>query len=393
VRGPGDLLGEMSLLQQCARTASVQAVTDGRLYRISSETFTEMVSSRPATTLAILRTVMARLRNTEAMLQQNEKLGSLGVLAAGLAHELNNPASAARRAGAQLQASIQAWQQLTLALGALQLDSAQSDLIHTLGQEMIRRATAPAKLDPLARSEREETLQTWLEQQAIEPAWDLAPALVSFGWGLADLQAWSAQLPGPALAAAVRWLCAGCSAFALVDEVHRSAGQISTIVQAVKAYTYLDQAPIQDIDVHAGLDNTLVILQSRLNSGIGVYRDYAPDLPRIEAYGSELNQAWTNILENAIDAVGTQGEIRIRTGQQDDFIVVEISDNGPGIPAEIRSRIFDPFFTTKPPGQGTGLGLNLTYNIIKNHGGQIEVASRPGETTLRVFLPLHLPLV
>jgi signal transduction histidine kinase len=187
-------------------------------------------------------------------------------------------------------------------------------------------------------------------------------------------------------------MASGCQSSALLDEVARSAERISEIVKAVKSYTFMDQAPVQQVDVHDGLDNTLIMLRHKLKSDVMVKRDYAPDLPRIEAYGSELNQVWTNIIDNAVDAMGGQGEILIRTYQKsNDRIVVEITDNGPGIPPEVQKHIFEQFYTTKEPGQGTGLGLFISHNIITlRHKGRIEIESKPGETTFRVTLPLQL---
>jgi signal transduction histidine kinase len=184
----------------------------------------------------------------------------------------------------------------------------------------------------------------------------------------------------------------GSAVYALLDEVAKGSERISEIVKAVKSYSYLDRAPVQEVDVHEGLDNTLVILRHKLKQGIHVSRDYAPDLPRIEAYAGELNQVWTNILDNAADALGGQGEIRLHTTQEDGRVVVEIEDNGPGIPPAIQSRVFEPFFTTKPPGVGTGLGLNIAYNIVQKHYGEIQLESRPGRTCFRILLPTKLPV-
>jgi signal transduction histidine kinase len=189
----------------------------------------------------------------------------------------------------------------------------------------------------------------------------------------------------------VRWLAAGCLVHSLQDEVGQSAARISQIVKAVKSYTYLDQAPVQEVDVHEGLESTLVILRNKLKSGVSVTRQYATDLPRIEAYASELNQVWTNLIDNAIDAMGGQGELVLRTYARDGQVVVEVQDTGPGIPEEIRPRLFEPFFTTKPPGSGTGLGLHIVYDIVANkHGGEIHLISRPGATCFQVVLPVQL---
>ncbi|MBI5034700.1 MAG: cyclic nucleotide-binding domain-containing protein [Chloroflexi bacterium] len=392
MRGVGEVFGEMSLLEPGGlHSATVHAVNDSKLFKISKTVFDELLTKHPAATLAILRTVMTRLRNTEAMMKQNEKMASLGTLAAGLAHELNNPAAAARRSSAQMRDILIAWQQLTMQIGILGLDVQQIQTLNRLRDEMIKRSANQPALDPITRSDLESDLQAWLEDHNVPDAWDVAPTLVSCGWKITDLQNLSVGLSDAQFPSVVRWLCVGCSTFSLLDEVTKSAERISEIVKAVKSYSYLDQAPVQSIEVHEGIENTLTILRSRLKQGVTIKRNYGTDLPRIDAYGSELNQVWTNIIDNAIDAMQGRGIITIKTRRNgDERIMIEITDNGPGIPPEIQPRVFDPFFTTKPPGVGTGLGLNITYNIVQKHRGDISVSSKPGETTFRVELPIQL---
>ncbi len=391
MRGPGEVLGEMSLLSQSPRSASVRAVKPAHLLKISQAAFEQLITWHPSAALAMLRTVTERLHNTEAMLRQNEKMAALGTLSAGLAHELNNPSAAAQRSAAQLGKALTLWLHLAAERDALALDSGQMELVNALREEIVKRAASPVNLDPLTRSDRESELQSWLEQVGVEQAWELASTLVSFGWDTGAMKELAKDFqpaPWPAIA---RWLGVGCSVYALLGEVKMSAERISEIVKAVKAYSYLDQAPIQQVDLHEGLENTLVILRHKLKEGINVTRIYATDLPRIEAYASELNQAWTNIIDNAVDAMQGKGELGLRTFRKNGSVVVEISDNGPGIPPEIQSRIFEPFFTTKPPGIGTGLGLHITYNIIVHkHRGEIKVHSKPGATCFQVTLPIQL---
>lgn len=390
IRGAGEVFGEMSLLEARPRTASVYAIKDSTLVKISQATFNQLIQTHPAATLSILKTVIARLRNTEAMVRQNEKMASLGTLSAGLAHELNNPAAAAKRSSAQLRDILAEWQRISANLGALGLDASQQQTIDALRDEMAKRSASPMQLDTLTRSDRESDLQTWLEDRNIDSAWEIAPNIVSFGWMTDDVAKLNEQFSPSQFAVVIRWLCVGCSVYALLNEVNQSTERISEIVKAVKSYSYLDQAPIQEIDVREGLENTLIILRHKLKEGIKVIKEYAPDLPRIEAYGSELNQVWTNIIDNACDAMQGNGELRIKTYVQDNCVVVEIIDNGPGIPDKIQQRIFDAFFTTKPPGVGTGLGLHISYNIIQKHHGSINATSKPGETMFRVKLPITL---
>ncbi|MCC7353206.1 MAG: cyclic nucleotide-binding domain-containing protein [Anaerolineae bacterium] len=390
-RGAGEVIGEISVLEQVPRTATGRALRDSRLLKISQGVFFQLLSSSPAAVLAILHTVTSRLRHTELVLRQSEKMAALGKLSAGLAHELNNPAAAAQRSTAQMRQTIEAWQRLTLQMDALDLDSRQTESVHRLRDEIVKRAAASVNLDPLIRSDREGELQEWLEERDVDEAWELAPALVTFGWDVETLAEAVRDLSSAQLPLILHWVGSGCSLYALLDEVAKSAARISEIVKAVKTYSFLDQAPIQEVDVHDGLENTLVILRHRLKQGVKVTREYAKDLPKIEAYGSELNQVWTNLIDNAVDAMDGKGEITLRTYGKDGLVVVEIKDSGPGIPPDIQSRIFEPFFTTKAPGIGTGLGLHIVYNIVVDkHRGQITVRSRPGETCFQVSLPVRL---
>ncbi len=390
VRAPGEVLGEMALLDHAPRSATVRALRDSRLLKVPQDAFVQLLSSSSTAALAILRTVSQRLRTNEALLRQQEKMAGLGTLAAGLAHELNNPAAAARRGIAQLRDTLADWERWTLALNACALSDDQIARVQKLRATLAERAAAPVDLDPLARGDRESDAQAWLEDRGIDRAWELAPTLVTFGWDADTLQSLADTFADDQLSVIAPWLGVGSSVYALLDEVGRSAERISEIVGAVKSYSFLDQAPVQDVDVHQGLDNTLVILRHKLKQGVRVRRDYGAGLPRIEAYGSELNQVWTNIIDNAIDAMQGQGELTIRTYADDGHVVVEIADNGPGIPPHIQSRIFEPFYTTKPPGVGTGLGLNIAYNVVQRHMGRITVTSQPGETRFQVRLPIHL---
>jgi signal transduction histidine kinase len=391
VRGPGEVIGELALLEQTPRSASGRAVQDTRLLKIGKEAFKQMLAASPAAALALLHTFNTRLRGTEAMLRQSEKMASLGTLAAGLAHELNNPAAAVQRSSAQLRAALADWQNLTGQLDSLDLSPRQHEAVHALRSAIAARIASPPQLDPLARSDLESELQDWLETGEVDQAWELAPTLIAYGFDAPALKLFTQDLARSHLAVVARWLAASCSLYALMDEVRMGAERIAEIVKAVKAYAYLDQAPVQLVDVHEGIENTLIILRHKLKSGITVAREYAPGLPRIEAYASELNQVWTNLIDNAADAMQGQGRLTLRTYRRDDNVVIEVGDDGPGIPPEIQSRIFDPFFTTKPPGSGTGLGLHIVYNsVVHKHRGQIHLASRPGATTFQVALPVQL---
>ena len=390
VRRTGEFIGEMSLLDQAPRSASVRALRESRLLEINHAAFQTLLSRSALASSKVLRTVTFRLRSTESMLVQNEKLAALGTLAAGLAHELNNPAAAIQRSAPQLRDALSEWQRMAIELGAFS-DPLQARVVDALQEETVRRAVVPVLSDPISLSDREDELQDWLEDQGVEPAWEFAPALVSFGWDKEELERATEAFSTAQQAVVLRWLAAGSSVYGLLGEVGTSAGAISDIVEAVKTYSYLDQAPIQEVDVKESLETTLIVLRPKIKAGISVTRHYADEVPCIEAYGSELNQVWTNIIDNAIDAMQGAGALVLRTYTKDGEVVVEIIDDGPGIPPEVQRRIFEPFFTTKGPGVGTGLGLHIAYNIIfHKHRGEIQVASRPGETRFRVVLPIRL---
>ena len=392
VRRAGEFIGEMSLLEQAPRSASVRTLRESRLLMINQAAFETLLSCSPSAHLTMLRTVTSRLRSTESMLVQSEKMAALGTLAAGLAHELNNPAAAIRRSAAQLRDALTEREHLAAELSALTNDPHQAKMISILQEETAKRTTTSVSSDPLSLSDQEDELQEWLEDHSVEQAWELAPVLISFGWDRDELERLTEHFSTIQLPVVVQWLAASSSVYGLLEELAMSAEAISEIVKAVKTYSYLDQAPVQEVDIEESLENTLVILRPKIKAGISITRDYADDVPRIEAYGSELNQVWTNIIDNAIDAVRGQGELVLRTyAKDDDVIVVEITDNGPGIPPEIQPRIFEPFFTTKAPGVGTGLGMHIAYNIVVHkHHGQLQVASKPGETRFRVTLPIRL---
>ncbi|RPI51383.1 MAG: hypothetical protein EHM56_09595, partial [Chloroflexi bacterium] len=395
-RVPGDFIGEMSLLEQSPRSATVRALLDSRVFRIGQGSFRQLLIASPSASAAILQTVGQRLRGTESVLVQREKMAALGTLAAGLAHELNNPAAAVRRGAGQLRALLGSWQQAQVGFHGLGLDEERVATARRLQDESVERLARPSFLAPLVYAEREEELLAWLEELGVVGAWELAPVLVSAGWEVSSLRQALAVFDSAYLAAVVHWLAVTSAVYDLLEDIDRGSARISELVGAVKRYSYLDQAPVQQVDVHTGLEDTLIILRHRLKQGVEVVRDYAPDLPRIEVRAGELNQVWTNLVDNALDAMaatGRRGRLLLRTYARPGQVAVEVIDDGPGIAPEIQHRIFEPFFTTKPVGTGTGLGLHIVYNIVVlEHGGQIQVDSRPGRTCFRITLPLTLPL-
>ena len=325
----------------------------------------------------------------EVTLRQSERLATLGRLSAGMAHELNNPTAIARQGAEQLRTSIARLERTQFALGAAGLSSEQHELIAELEKEAEARAKKPSSLDPVARSDLEQEVEDWLDDNGIEDPWEHASTLVAMGLCSAELEDLTKNFDPTVAPVVIDYFGSQFTAYTLLEEIGHGARRIAEIVKALKGYSYMDQAPVQAIDVREGLNDTLVMLSSRLRDGIKVSLDYAEDLPRVQGYGSELNQVWTNLIDNAISAMGGQGALELRAYQDDDWVVVEVADSGPGIPLEAQGKIFDPFYTTKAPGEGTGLGLNISHGIIvEKHRGQISVASTPGATRFTVKLPI-----
>jgi PAS domain S-box-containing protein len=336
-----------------------------------------------------LEETLDQLNEMHNQLIIQEKMASLGKLSAGMAHELNNPAASAQRGAAQLQATFSKWQGVQLRMAELKLEKKQVDQVMELDRIAKKVAQKPAVLNALTRSDREIALEKWLEERDIDTAGEVVPALVSLGYGQRDLEALAKVFTPPQFAVVIDWLSFKYAIYSLVEEIGLGTGRIVELVKALKTYTYMDQAPVQSVDVREGLDNTLIILHNKLKRGVTVVREYAEDLPVIEAYASELNQVWTNIIDNAIDAMDGEGTLIVRTRQEDRWVIVEIEDDGQGIPKENQSKIFDPFFTTKGQGEGTGLGLNISRNlVVQKHHGQISVKSKPGSTCFSVRLPM-----
>jgi signal transduction histidine kinase len=319
-----------------------------------------------------------------------EKMASLGKLSAGMAHELNNPTAAAQSSATQLRALFQQLQNAHWKMTELNLSKEQLNSVMALDQDARESEMHPADLDVMTRSDRELEMEEWLGKQGLEKSWELAPVLVKLGYDKSKLRLLEHDFNERQFSAVIEWLGCTHAIHSLLSEINLGTIRISEIVNALKTYTYMDQAPIQSVDLNEGLDNTLIIFKNKLKSGIRVIREYEKDLPIIQAYGSELNQVWTNIIDNAIDAIAGEGTLVLRTRVEKPWVIIEIEDNGPGIPEEIQTNIFDPFFTTKPPGEGTGLGLNISHNIIvKKHQGQIYVTSKPGKTCFTVRLPIE----
>lgn len=382
----GDVTGVLPFSRMKRFTVSGRAVADSRALRFPASLFPDLIQKMPELTKRLVGLMSDRIRETTRMEQQRDRLASLGKLSAGLAHELNNPAAAAKRATSQLRDVLKRIKDASHELGRQDLTVAQKTEILSLESSLLQRDQPPP--DALTISDLEEQLDSLLRSHGQSDLWQLAADLARKNVKPAELESLFAKLEaGTARAALVR-ISASLEIASLLNEIESSTSRISDLVGAIKEYTYMDQAPVQNVDIVKSLETTLTILNHKLKKGVAVQRDYQRVPFLVNSFGSELNQVWTNIIDNAIDAMGSKGELRVRTYREDSCVVVEIGDNGPGISPEVKAHIFEPFFTTKGVGEGTGLGLDTVQRIVKKHRGSIQVDSKPGDTRFRVWLPL-----
>jgi signal transduction histidine kinase len=396
--GPGVFFGEVPLLAGTPFLASGRALEDSRLFAIPKAIFRKMLTYYPSFGDTVLETMAHRVRILQSVAQERERLDSLGTLAAGLAHELNNPAAASLGAAGRLRECFESMRKTGMkisrsaASGALapsQLDELDRIVAGALGSA----SDSPDGLDPVQAADREEELARWLEGSGVEEAWDHASTFARAGLDAPALESVVGIVGRECAGEALRYLEAVLAVAGLVEEVEASTTRVSALVDSMRSYSHLDQAPLQDVYVNDELDNTLAVLAFELGE-VEVVREYDVALPRITAYGGELNQVWTALIDNALDAVGEvdRPRITLRTGCEGDLVLVEVSDNGPGVPEELQRRVFEPYFTTKGVGAGAGLGLDVSYRIVVGrHGGDLRVVSRPGDTRFQVRLPLDGP--
>ena len=368
---------------------TLRALAPSRFFELSADTFGQMMHDWFPMALHLLEGLFFGIRNVQAAVGQRERLLALGSLSAGLTHELNNPAAAAVRATASLRERVAGMRHKLALIAKGPYDRATLDTLIRLQEESVERLAKAPTLTPLEASDREDDLGDWFDAHSIGGGWELAPTFVQAGLDVAWLDQVAGTVDTSTLEGAIRWLNYTVETEMLMNEIEDATERISTLVGAARQYSQMDRAPYRVIDVHELLDSTLLMLSRKIGDRINVVKDYDRSLPSVPAYAAELNQVWTNLIDNAVAAMEGEGTLTIRTARDNDFLLVEICDTGPGVPAEIQERIFEPFFTTKPVGEGTGLGLDISWRIVVNkHHGDLRVESVPGDTRFQVRLPL-----
>src|SRR5580692_2409634 len=382
----GEVTGALPFSRMKQFTVNGRAVTDSRILKFPAASFPELVQKMPELAKHLVGLMADRIREATRFEQQRDRLASLGKLSAGLAHELNNPASAAKRATSQLRDILKKIKSASQELGRRDLTPAQKAEIEKLEASFTQQDVIPP--DALTISDLEDQIDSLLRSHGQNDLWQLAADLARRNIKPEVLESLFANLDGDTARAALVRIAASAEVAGLLNEIESSTSRISDLVGAIKEYTHMDQAPVQNVDIVKSLETTLTILNYKLKQGVAVRRDYLRAPLLVNSFGSELNQVWTNIIDNAIDAMHGKGELRVRTYRDDSCVVVEIGDDGPGIPPEVQPHIFEPFFTTKGVGEGTGLGLDTAQRIVKKHRGNIQVSSKPGDTRFQVWLPL-----
>ncbi len=373
VLSPGEVVGEIALLDEAPRTATVTTTVPSTVLRVPAAAFGELLSDAQVVR-RMFRTVTSRLRGIENTLRHEERMSALGKMAAQLMHELNNPAAAVGRSSGELERVYDL------------LSEEAAVLAQSVGGGVEVEAPEPPELSPLEMSELENTMADYLEDAAVPDPWDLAPGLVAAGWQPEILQSSLSGTEEELRPHLLRWIGLRATAGQLINEISMAAGRVSELVRVIKEYSYLDQAPVQEVSIADGIRDTLTLLKHKLKH-VSVTTSFPDDLNRVEVPGRDLNQVWTNLIDNAADALSDGDTLTITARNEGDGVVVEVADSGSGIPDDIIDRVFDPFFTTKEPGKGTGLGLHTVHTIVSRMGGDIRVSSSSSGTIFTVQVP------
>lgn len=373
-------------------TISVRTTADSTVLALPAADFAVVFRQWYPMATHLLQGMFVGIRNADELVGQRERLLALGKLTAGLTHELNNPAAAAGRATVALRERVAGMRHKLAVLAGSELGADELKHLTAIQEEIVKRMPSVLELSPLQTSDREDELTDWLDDNGATSGWEIAPTLVAGGVGVDDLQRVADALDASYLDGAVRWLAYTVETEMLLGEIENATGRISALVGAAKQYSQMDRSPHQSIDVHDGLNSTLIMLSRKIGDQVRVVKDYDSSLPKVSAYAAELNQVWTNLIDNAVDAMHRSGTLTLHTARDGEQLLVEIGDTGPGVPDDMHQQIFEPFFTTKPVGEGTGLGLDVSWRIVVNrHGGSMRVISEPGDTRFQVRLPLTEP--
>jgi signal transduction histidine kinase len=373
-------------------TNSLRITAPSRFYVLDADKFAQLMRDWFPMALHVLEGLFFGTQTTQQAVEQRERLLALGSLSAGLTHELNNPAAAAVRATSLLRERVENMRHKLASIATGAYDVGALTAMVDLQELAVSQVAEAPSLTPMQAADREDELGEWLEGHDIPDGWDLAPVFVQAGLDESFLERVVDAVPPPQVGDAIRWISCSIDTQLLLNEIEESTTRVSTLVGAAKQYSQMDRSPYQVIDVHDLLDSTLLMLSGKLGDGIKVVKQYDHSLPAIPAFAGELNQVWTNLFDNAIAAMGGVGTLTVRTARDREYLLVEVGDTGPGVPEEIRSRIFEPFFTTKPFGEGTGLGLDISWRIVVNkHHGDLRLESTPGDTRFQVRLPFVPP--
>jgi signal transduction histidine kinase len=371
---------------------SMRVTKPSRFFVLAADDFARIVQEWFPMAVHLLEGLFFGGRATQRAIGQRERLLALGSLSAGLTHELNNPAAAAVRATSSLRERVAGMRSKLRLLAGGKYERAALETLIEIQQRAVEKVSKAPKLDPVATSDAEDEFSDWLDGHSIRDGWQMAPTFVQAGLDTEWLDQVRDTVGDEMLESALRWLNYALETELLMNEIEDATTRVSTLVGAARQYSQLDRAPFQVVDVHDLLDSTLLMLSGKIGTGIKVVKDYDRTLPKIPAFAAELNQVWTNLIDNAVSAMHGSGTLTVRTALDNDRVLVEFGDTGPGIPDDIKDRIFEPFFTTKPVGEGTGLGLDISWRIVVNkHHGDLRAESRPGDTRFRVWLPIQVP--